>query len=91
MKRIMPLRRVVTEVTYEAVIGDDVGIRRAIKSWHNRLSNGSIPRSIIKKLGRELFLDIEAWEEWWSLQDAEKNQMGRPRTQLHHGNSGNSG
>ena len=65
MRKMMPLRRVVTEITCESEKGDDVGIRRAIKSWHNRLANGSIPRNIVIKLGRELFLDLDAWEIWY--------------------------
>lgn len=81
MKKMMPLRRVVTDITCEAVNGDDAGVRRAIKSWHNRLSNGSIPRSIMLKLGRELFLDLDAWEAWWNEKDAQKDKkcLGRPR------------
>ena len=82
MKCLMPLRRVVLEVTNEAYPNDCQSQKKAIKSWHNRLSNGSIPRSIVTKLGRELFLDLEAWEQWIR----ERNQIdhkrgpGRPRT-----------
>ena len=81
MRKMMPLRRVVTEITCESEKGDDVGIRRAIKSWHNRLANGSIPRNIIIKLGRELFLDLDAWESWWAERSAQKDRKspGRPR------------
>ena len=81
MKKMMPLRRVVTQITYEAAEGDDVGIRRAIKSWHNRLANGYIPRNIVIKLGRELFLDLDAWESWWAERSAQKDKkcVGRPR------------
>jgi hypothetical protein len=81
MKKLMPLRRVVTEITCEAAAGDDLEIRKVIKSWHNRLANGSIPRDIITKLGRELFLDLDAWEAWWNERNVEKNRksLGRPR------------
>ncbi len=81
MRKMMPLRRVVTEITCESEKGDDVGIRRAIKSWHNRLANGSIPRNIVIKLGRELFLDLDAWEVWWAERSAQKDRkcVGRPR------------
>lgn len=81
MRKMMPLRRVVTEITCESEKGDDSGIRRAIKSWHNRLANGSIPRNIIIKLGRELFLDLDAWEVWWAERSAQKDKkcVGRPR------------
>jgi len=61
MKHLMPLRRVVVEVTNEADLNNPEGIGRAVKSWHNRLSNGSIPRRLIMKLGRQLFLNLDAW------------------------------
>jgi hypothetical protein len=65
MRRIMPLRKAVVLITNEASADDQQSIRKAIKSWHNRLNSGSIPRTIITKLGRELFLDLDAWEEWF--------------------------
>jgi hypothetical protein len=82
MKHLMPLRRVVVEITNEAVPNDLQSNRKALKSWHNRLSNGSIPRSIVTKLGRELFLDIEAWETWLLERDhvEQRHRPGRPRT-----------
>ena len=82
MKQLMPLRRVVVEITNEAVPNDLQSNRKAIKSWHNRLSNGSIPRSVVTKLGRELFLDVEAWETWLLGRNhfQEKRGPGRPRT-----------
>ena len=81
MTKLMPLRRVVTEITCEAAEGDDLAIRKSIKSWHNRLANGSIPRNIVTKLGRELFLDWDAWDSWWVERNAEKDRkrVGRPR------------
>jgi len=81
MTRLMPLRRVVVELTHEAPPEDLEKIRRAIKSWHNRLSNGSIPRTIIAKLGRELFLDLGAWEDWLAAKERQHSKIGRPRTQ----------
>ncbi len=79
MTRLMPLKRVVVEVTHEAPPGDLQEIRKAIKSWHNRLSAGSIPRSIVAKLGRELFLDLDAWERWFEDRSKEHPRVGRPR------------
>ena len=81
MKRLMPLRRVVVEVTNEVDCNDPEGNRRAIKGWHNRLNNGSIPRHIVTKLGRELFLDLEAWEKWMTEKDQRYHNSGpgRPR------------
>ena len=81
MKNLMPLRRAVVDITHEAATGDDVGVRRAIKSWHNRLATGSIPRYVVTKLGRELFLDLEAWDQWWEerSQASVSPKLGRPR------------
>jgi len=78
----MPLTRVVIEITHEARPDDPEAIKKAIKSWHNRLSIGSIPREVITKLGRGLFLDLDAWEEWLdgrSQRDKSK-RLGRPRS-----------
>ena len=81
MIQLMPLRRVVVDLTNEALPSDETGIRKAVKSWHNRLSNGSIPRSVITKLGRELFLNLDAWEQWLEKQADQSVQRGpgRPR------------
>jgi len=80
--QLMPLSRVVVEITHEAKPDDPLGTRRAIRSWHNRLSNGTIPRSVVKKLGRGLFLDLEAWGEWLDKRDQQPchNNPGRPRS-----------
>lgn len=77
----MPLKRAVVEITNEAVANDETGIRRAVKSWHNRLATGSIPRFVVAKLGRELFLDLEAWDKWWDERASTKQnrKIGRPR------------
>jgi hypothetical protein len=82
MRQIIPLRRAVVLITNEASADDNVAIRKAIKSWHNRLSTGSIPRSVVTKLGRELFLDLAAWEEWLAGRVERTHSMrpGRPRT-----------
>ena len=60
----MPLKRAVCSVTGEADSNDDQGIRKAVRTWHNRIANGSVPRSIFVKIGRELFLKIDAFEQW---------------------------
>ena len=82
MTKLMPLRRAVVEITNEATANDDTTIRKAIRSWHNRLATGSIPRSVVTKLGRELFLDLEAWGQWWDerSQESVTPKLGRPRT-----------
>jgi len=81
--QLMPLRRVVIEVTHEAFPDDVESTRKAIRSWHNRLQNHSIPRTLVKKLGRELFLDLNAWQEWLADSDTQMSsnkKIGRPRT-----------
>lgn len=82
MRQLMPLRKVVVELTHEAAPEDDQAIRRAVKSWHNRLASGSIPRMVVTKLGRELFLDLAAWESWLSEKKSTQylKGPGRPRT-----------
>ncbi len=81
MTELMPLRRFVVAVTHEADLDDAIGIRRAVKSWHNRLNNGSIPRSLTVKVGRELFLDLDAWQDWITARGTEwgPTPRGRPR------------
>ncbi len=82
MKELMPLRRAVIVLTHEAEPGDEDGIRRAVKAWHNRIQNGSIPRSLLRKLGRGLFLDLENWQEMLSEKNGRQSNLGRgrPRT-----------
>jgi hypothetical protein len=81
MKRLMPLRRAVVLITHEASADDEKGIKRSIKSWHNKLSTGSIPREVITKLGRELYLDLEQWEAWLERRTEEASpRPGRPRS-----------
>ena len=82
MKQLMPLRRAVVVITNEADHDDDSGIKKAVRSWHNRLAGGSIPRAVVVKLGRELFVDLDAWERW--MEERKKQRpykgLGRPRT-----------
>jgi len=80
MPNLMPLKRVVVEVTHEAQRDDNQEIRRAVRSWHNRLFGGTVPRKLVTRLGRELFLDLDAFEEW--LKNKQKGRYsgpGRPR------------
>lgn len=65
---LMPLRRFVVAVSGEADSGDEQAIKKAIRRYHNRLANGSIPRSIFRKIGRELFVDIRGFHYWINLQ-----------------------
>ena len=64
--RRMPLRRAVCLVTGEAELDDQQAIQKAVRAWHNRLANGSVPRSIFVKIGKHLFLDVERFERWVS-------------------------
>jgi hypothetical protein len=81
MTKLVPLRKAVVQITNEATLNDDVSVRKAIKAWHNRLATGSIPRKVVKKLGRELFLDLDAWEELWEERSMKtpSQSVGRPR------------
>jgi hypothetical protein len=83
MQRIMPLKRVVIEITNQASENDPMSVKKAIKKWHNALSNGSIPRDLVKKFGRELYLRLDKWEAWIS-EDEQKHELkrmpGRPRS-----------
>lgn len=74
MKRLMPLKRFVVDITMEAKEENEQSIRKVVRSWHNRLANGTIPRTVVTKLGRELFVDLEAWSKW-----LEERQRGSPR------------
>jgi hypothetical protein len=81
MQRIMPLKRVVIEITNQASENDPISIRRAIRSWHNALANGTIPRCLVKKFGRELYLRLDKWEIWVSEDEQERKKVpGRPRS-----------
>ncbi len=83
MTKLMPLKRAVVEITNEAEANNDLSIRKAVKAWHNRLATGSIPRHIVTKLGRELFLDLHAWDLWFEERSAKSAQksLGRPRSE----------
>ena len=65
-KARMPLKRFVIDVTNEAVEGDKQSVSKALRSYHNRLANGSIPRSLFVRIGKQLFVDLEAFEVWAS-------------------------
>ena len=62
----MPLKRAVCFVTGEADVNDQRGIQKAVRAWHNRLSNGTVPREIFVKIGKCLFMDVERFEKWIS-------------------------
>ena len=82
MKRLMPLKRFVVDITMQAKEENEQSIRKVVRSWHNRLANGSIPRKVVTKLGRELFVDLEAWSKWFEEHQrvSQKKCPGRPRT-----------
>ena len=60
---LMPLRMFVVKITGEADAGDDQSIKKAVRRYHNRLANGSIPRSVFRKIGKELFVIIPLFYE----------------------------
>jgi hypothetical protein len=83
MHKIMPLRRAVVRITHQADEDNPESIRKAVRTWHNALANGTIPRSLVKKFGRELYLRLDNWEAWVSENDQgieRKRGPGRPRS-----------
>ena len=66
--RLIPLKNLVCNITGEADKNDELGIKKAVKGWHNKLANGSIPRSIIIKIGKGLFVDLNKFEQWLDQQ-----------------------
>ena len=64
---VMPLRRFVVQVTGEADPNSQQEIQKAIRRYHNRLANGSIPRSLFRKIGKELFIVLGAFEQWLKI------------------------
>ncbi|MGV7225187.1 MAG: hypothetical protein ACQ9MH_27185 [Nitrospinales bacterium] len=48
MREIMPLRKVVVNLTHQADPNDPKSIKTAVRSWHNGLANGTIPRHLVK-------------------------------------------
>ena len=75
------LKRFVCEITHEADEEDTLGRQKAVKAWHNRLANGSVPRKIFKKIGKHLFVDLEAFKEWIQNQYTE-DKLCMPITNL---------
>ena len=82
MKEFMPLKRLVVDVTHEAESENPQEVRRAVKRWHNRFSYGSLPRTLVVKIGGELYVDLKALESW--LEDQKQKAFyhgpGRPRS-----------
>ena len=83
MIELMPLKKVVVNITHQADPKDPESIRRAIRKWHNSLASGTLPRCLVKKFGRELYLRLDIWDQWVSDNKEEsKNikKIGRPRS-----------
>jgi hypothetical protein len=83
MIQLMPLKKVVVDITHQADPKDPESIRRAIRKWHNSLASGTLPRCLVKKLGRELYLRLDIWEQWVSDNQRETEKVkgrGRPRS-----------
>ena len=66
--QLMPLRIFVVKITNEADGDDDKSILKAVKSYHNRLANGSVPKNLFKKIGKQLFVDLIEFEKWLEKQ-----------------------
>ena len=64
LPQLLPLSRFVVIITGEAAQDDQSGVKKAVRRYHNRLANGSIPRSIFRKIGKELFVHIEDFNDW---------------------------
>ena len=64
LSTIMPLKRFVVDITNEAREDDQQGIQKAVRRYHNRLANGTVPRSLFKKIGKELFVELRKFDEW---------------------------
>lgn len=62
--KLMPLNKFVVVVTNEAMVNDKESNKKASKSWHNRLNNGTVPRYLFKKIGKQLFVDLAAFNKW---------------------------
>ena len=82
MKQLMPIKRFVVEITNQAISNDQQQISKAVRAFHNKLYNGSIPRDLIIKIGRDLFIDLGAWGNWLEKkkQKTDAPSPGRPRT-----------
>ena len=61
---IMPLKLFVVVVTNEAQEDDQQSIQKAVRRYHNRLANGTVPRSLFKKIGKELFVELRKFDMW---------------------------
>jgi hypothetical protein len=61
---IVPLRQFVVDFTHEAREDDQQGIQKAVRRYHNRLANGTVPRSLFKKIGKELFVELRKFDMW---------------------------
>lgn len=61
---LKPLDKFVVEVTGEAEPGNEEEIKKAVRRYHNRLANGSVPRSIFRKIGKQLFVHLPNFYIW---------------------------
>ena len=65
---LIPFPRFVVEITGEAIPEDHQSIRRAMRRWHNKWSNGTVSRRFVRKIGRDLFVDTADFRAWLSEQ-----------------------
>ncbi len=62
--QIKPLDRFVSEDMGEADPKNPTEVREAIRRFHNKLANGSIPRTVIRKIGKHLYVHMGDWKSW---------------------------
>jgi hypothetical protein len=60
---------------------DAATARKSIISCVHKIATGSIPRTVVTKLGRKLFLDLTESENWWTERNIgkEERHVGRTR------------
>ena len=68
--QLIPLHRFVVKITNEADPDDDEAVRKAVRRYHNKLANGSIPRDIFCKIGKELFVNLDKFRRWIAINSA---------------------
>ena len=78
---LMPLKDFVVKVTHQAGKNEQEEIKKAVREIHNKLFNRSIPRRVVLKIGRNLFVDLQEWDKWVGERKSVDDYRGpgRPR------------
>ena len=71
MTELMPLRKVVVDITHEAAHSDPDSIQRAIKAWHNRLGAESLAWPLYTK-GRVSKLSLSSLLKYYGFKPEPK-------------------